>query len=70
MSVIRTLGSFPPGEPALEVVRHHLVKRRLLRAAPMVSTGRRGAAVLAEAGRAGNAAVEAIMSEPGGVQGT
>ena len=40
-----TLSGFPPDEPTLEVLRHDLVERRLLGAAPLVTAGRRGASV-------------------------
>jgi len=33
------LGSFPPGEPALEVLRHDLVERRLLGTTTLVAAG-------------------------------
>jgi hypothetical protein len=39
------LGGFPPGEPALEVLRHDLVERRLLGPTPLVTAGRRGGAM-------------------------
>ena len=43
----RPLGGFSPLEPALEVLRHDLVERRLLGPAPLVTAGRRGASVRA-----------------------
>jgi hypothetical protein len=43
----RPLGGFPPGEPALEVLRHDLVERRLLGATPLVAAGRLGPSVRA-----------------------
>ena len=42
------LGSFPPLEPAIEVLRDDFVERRLLGPTPLVTAERRGAAVLAE----------------------
>ncbi len=45
---------FPPGEPALEVLRHDLVERRLLGATPLVAVGRRGAAMWPASDSRGN----------------
>jgi len=47
------LGRFSPGEPALEVLGDDPVERRLLGPTPLVTAGRRGASVRAEAGSRG-----------------
>ena len=47
------LGRFPPLEPALEVLRHDLVERRLLGPTPLVTARRRGASVPAASAERG-----------------
>jgi hypothetical protein len=62
------LGGFPPGEPALEVLRHDLVEGRLLGPTPLVAARRRGAGMWPAAdsrGKPGDRGDQAIRQPAG-----
>jgi hypothetical protein len=60
------LRGFPPGEPALKVLRDDVVERRLLGPTPLVAAGRRGAAMWAASDSRGKPVTAATMGGPAG----